>query len=466
MPLENLDDIIEFSPHWDKLVQEHIPVEAFITDIGFRIGLHYFVGHDSLPKYRIKAIHSRVLDEPLPDLKSPEELLVLDFPTHTELTTYKHFILNAKNLKELYFGYSSLTTHLLSSVDVPLTKLTLLYMADRPVEGKYKDPEKLEILPRNIIGFLDKTLPSIQKIVVCTVASRKQTLEYGKALLKFIQRHSGTLKVVKFTVDTTIHNFELDEPVDDLVEYSSNSEEFNLAQLANVKLTEIDIRFGRNFFCGLEQWRGILENQKELEHLTIAVEKPIKPKIFEAPVTLSAVNLLSVQIGVLVYDGLETNSLDCSIFADCVNLKLLVFNGPTVSRPASREIFNLSKLPTSLYAFAVENIYVETREIAEFTRGVMLKLRTLEKLGLQNIGTTTGYGVTLAMLDCWITARVLQEIIIKHGMNGDESRLPECDHLLQFGIKSPIGKCNVHAFYYPRFGEYKMPSVSDEIPDQ
>lgn len=454
-----MDDIIELSPRWDRLVQEHIPVEAHLTDIGFRIAMHYFVGHSELPKYRIKVIHSRVLDEPLPDLKTPEDLHVLDFATHTELATYKHLIGKAENLQELCFGYSSLTGQPISEVDVNLPKLTLLYMADRAVEGKTTDITQQEILPKNITGFLGKTFPSIQRLVVCTVATRKQTVAYVKALLKFIQNHSETLNRVKFTVSTSIQNVNPNERENDLVEFSSSDEIFNLSQLANVKLVELEINIGKNFFCGLDQWQELLKTQNMLEHFTFGLEKPLTPQLFEAPVTHSATFLVTIQIGVEVYTADQRKPLDCAIFEGCVNLKMMVLNGPPMvdARTPAVEILNFNKLPKGLVALGLENIYLETKQIAELAEDAMMIERTLEKLSLQNVGTTTGYGVTLAMLDCWITSKVIQEIIVK-GINGDENRIQDYEHLCKFGVKSPIAKCMMHAYYYSNFMEYKKPA--------
>ncbi|CAL8142718.1 unnamed protein product [Orchesella dallaii] len=461
IPLENLDSIIELSPHWNQLVQDNIPVEVHLTDISFRIAMHYFNGHEDLTKYQIKVLHSRVFDEALPQLKSPEVLKVVEFVTPTQLSTFSTLISKAVNLQELHFTFSSLTQYVLSEMDLNLPNLKLLNIVDRSIA--YKDDPT--ILHKNITGFLTKTFPSIQRIVVLTSASRKQTVEYAKYLLKFIQSNCDSLRQVKFNVSTSIQKHLLSEKgVPDMVEFTS-PEDFDLERLASARLEELELSFGHNFFVGLEQWTWLLNNQSCLAHLNMGVDKPLSPTLFETPITRSASTLVSVQLGIENFDG-HTNeryTLDCDIFENCTNLQMLVLNGSPHPenlelRPPSNELKNLEKLPKNLFGLAVENFYLETNDVLAFTRGVHMKERALKRLVLRNIGVDEErkFGVTLLMLDYWISAEILIEIIVQ-GINGNECQLHEYEHLTKFGVKLPLDKCTAHAYYYPNLMEYRKP---------
>ncbi|ODM95534.1 F-box/LRR-repeat protein 12 [Orchesella cincta] len=463
LPLDNLDNIIELSPHWDKLVQENIPVEVHLTDVGFRVALHFFNDHYDLPKYRIKVLHSRVFDEPLPELKSPEDLQKLEFITPTQLSTFNTFVSKAINLKELHFTLGSLSQYVISEMELNLPNLKLLSIVDRPIA--YKDDPT--ILSRNISGFLEKTFPSIEKIIILTVANRKQTVEYTKDLLKFIQTNANSLRKVKFNVSTSIQKGLLgDKGLSDSVELSS-PEDFDLQLLASAKLEELELSFGRDFIVGLEKWIWLLNNQTSLAHLNMGMDKLLRPTLFETPITRSTSTLVSIQLGIenFVSSTNERCIVECNVFENCTKLQMLVLTGSPYPencelRPPTVELKNLEKLPKSMFGLAVENFYVETDDLKELIRGVRMKERTLKKLALRNIGVEGTFGVTLMMLDFWISAEVLTEILVK-GINGNECQLHEYEMLTKFGVQLPLDKCTAHALYYPSLMEYRKPQQNE-----
>ena len=265
-----MDDIIEVCARWDKLVQENIPVEVHLTDIGFRIAMHYFIGYEDLQKYRIRFVHSRVLDERLPELKSPEDLEAIEFATHTEQFTFSSLVSKATNLRELHFGYSSLAGHVLSEMDFHLPNLKLLQIIDREVLAKLRDDREDSIVVANISGFLRKSFPSIEQLAVATMANKRDNIEYAEKIFFFIQNHCKTLKKLTFISSAVLSEEDKNSnPVNYVDEFRLPKEKFDLEKLASVKLEVLHIKLGENFVVNLEQWTDILNKQKEQSKASI-----------------------------------------------------------------------------------------------------------------------------------------------------------------------------------------------------
>lgn len=425
--------------------------------------MHYFMGFQELPKYRIKVAHSRVLEEPLPELKAPEELQVVEFATHTEPATFTSLVGKAVNLRQLYFGYGSLSNSSLSDLEFDLPNLKLLHIADRTIVSK----KAISTLGNNIVGFLQRKFSSIKALHLTTLASRPQTMEYVRALFKFIETHHGSLRKIHLNVNTALQRHLMREDttcqVSDIAELSSPEDVFDLDKLTSVKLEEMDVTFGNKFFVGLEQWTKLLDNQKELVHLTFGVDKPLPTSLYVAPITQSASTLKSLHLGIEVFDeGTNDRSpVDCSYFESCCNLEMLVLVGPLRAdlRPTYPELLNVDKLPKGLFGLAVENIFVETSQLSDLTRSILQRATKLERISLRNIGIRDDFGVTLAMLDIWTTTQVLQEIIVK-GLNGDECQIHQFEQLVRFGVTPPLPQCEFHVIYEPNLMEYRRSTES------
>lgn len=435
---------------------QHYPLEVHINDLGVRIGRSLFI-NSVLPlvKYRIGALTCRIISDTVVTLRSPQDLKFLDIWMPIGPVTYKSLVIEAGNLEELHFSYSSLSKYPVGRLNIVLPALKELHLVD---DSTYSGPtnEVKDMLAVNYVAFLKKSFPSLHTLIVITMANRTRTIEYVLEFFGFLERHANTLRKVKLDIRRPV----VSPPEERVLEYVMLDGDVDMTKLEGVQLEELEVNLGNDFFVGVEEWKQFWDSQVKMTHFKTGEGRPLDPPTYFGIIEKSEKTLVSLHLGLEIFhtDTKKWQPIDCRRFEDCQNLKYLTLIGtPNLeNRPKMAELINLDLFPVSLQKLELHNFYLETDHLQAFGEATMEQNRQLEKLVIWNYCTSGKFGITLKLLDSWIGDSFFKELKLK-GVNGKEMELKQYVKLITLGAKPHLSHCCVHAIYDPELKNYFPP---------